>query len=153
MRRLTILGIALGVMLSAPASAQQIVRPCVANSTVGGCAPVTATNPFPVTGSGSVAGSPNPLTTTETKVTIASTNVFQAALAASATRKGCTVQYLTGGGFFGYVFLGTSPADTTTSFELANGQTLNCNVGGLGVATDAVNVTGTTGDVFIVSSQ
>lgn len=92
-------------------------------------------------------------TTTEAKVTIAVTNTYQQALAASAPRTGCTIQYIAVAGSKGYVFFGSAPADTTTSFQLTNGQSINCAIGGIAVATDAVQVTGTGTDIFVVSNQ
>jgi len=91
-------------------------------------------------------------TTTEAKVTVAVTNTYQQALAASATRKGCTIQYIAVGGTKGFVFFGSAPADTTTSFQLANGQTASCNAPGV-TLTDAVQVTGTGTDIFVVTNQ
>lgn len=95
----------------------------------------------------------NPKTTTQAKVTIAVTNTYQQAIASSASRVGCTIQYIAVAGTKGYVFLGAAPADTTTSFQLTNGQTLNCNIGGVAVAQDAIQVTATATDIFIVANQ
>lgn len=94
-----------------------------------------------------------PLTTTQAKITIAVTGTYQQALPSTVGRKGCTVQYIAVAGTKGFVFLGAAPPNTTTSFQLTNGQSLNCAVGGLGVASDAINVTATTNDIFIVSNQ
>lgn len=105
------------------------------------------------TPSGTQTVGPVGKTTTEAKVTVAVTNTYQQALASSATRFGCTIQYIAVAGTKGYVFFGSSPADTTTSFQLTNGQTISCAVGGVVVATDAVQVTGTGTDIFIVSNQ
>lgn len=90
-------------------------------------------------------------TTTQAKLTVSVTNTYQQALASSATRKGCLIQ--NNGSNTGFVFFGAAPADTTTSFKLAPGQPISCSVGGLAVATDAVQITGTSGDVFVISSQ
>lgn len=106
-------------------------------------------NKFLKTVPGAVLGK----TTTGTKATVAVTNTYVQALASSATRTGCTIQYIAVAGTKGYVFFGSAPADTTTSFQLTNGQSLNCAIGGLGVATDAVQVTGTATDIFVVSTQ
>ena len=106
----------------------------------------SATNPLWV--------APRAVTSTLAKITIAITNTYQQALAAAASRTGCTVQYIAVAGTKGYVFFGTvTPSDTTTSFQLTNGQSLNCAVGGSAVATDAVQVTGTATDIFVVSNQ
>jgi len=86
------------------------------------------------------------------KVTVAVTNTFIQALA-SGSRNGCTVQYNgTTTGFL--IFQNTTPADTTTAFKLTGGQTVNCAVGGGGaILTDQILVTGTAGDVFVVTVQ
>lgn len=99
-------------------------------------------------GSGSVGK-----TTTEAKVTVSVTNTFQQALASASGRAGCTLQYIAVAGTKGFVFFGASPSDTTSSFQLTNGQSINCAVGGQAVATDAIQVTGTATDIFIVSNQ
>ena len=92
-------------------------------------------------------------TTTQAKVTISVTNTFQQALASASTRAGCTLQYIAVAGSKGYVFFGSAPGDTTTSYQLTNGQSISCAIGGFGVATDAVQVTATGTDIFVVSNQ
>jgi hypothetical protein len=87
------------------------------------------------------------------KVTVSVTNTYQQALASSTTRYGCTIQYVAVAGTVGYVYFGSAPADTTTSFQLSNGQSINCGAGGGAVATDAIQVTGTATDIFVVSQQ
>lgn len=141
------------LLLAAQAHAQtpQTVRIC--NGTQPNCPLVGSANPLPVTGSGGTQSGPIGKTTTQAKVTVSVTNTYQAALASSPTRVGCSLQYVAVAGTKGYVFFGTSPADTTTSFQLTNGQSINCAVGGVAVATDAINVTGTATDIFIVSAQ
>lgn len=99
---------------------------------------------------GTVTATQQTGTTTEAKVTIAVTNTYQQALAASATRKGCTIQ--NNGTHIGYVFFGSVPADTTTSFQLQPGQPISCS-GGSVLLTDAVQITGTAGDIFVVANQ
>jgi hypothetical protein len=91
-------------------------------------------------------------TTTGAKVTISVTNTYQQALASSGTRKGCTIQYIAVAGIKGYVFFGSAPGDTTTSFQLTNGQSINCQTPGV-TLTDAVQVTATATDIFVVSNQ
>lgn len=88
---------------------------------------------------------------TQTKLTIAVTNTYQQALASSSSRKGCLLQ--NNGTHTAYVFFGAAPADTTTSFQLSAGQGISCAVGGIATLGTAVNVTGTAGDVIVVSSQ
>lgn len=149
MRYLGLLGL---LLLWVTSAAAQDVHQWWQCSTAGGpsnwCS-VSNANPMPVT----TTSSGNGKTTTEAKVTVAVTNTYQTALASSASRTGCTVQYIGVAGTKGYVFFGTSPADTTTSFQLSNGQALNCAIGGTAVATDAIQVTGTGTDIFIVSNQ
>lgn len=109
---------------------------------------------FANTASGQGPSQPYRATTTEAKVTIAVTSTFQVALTANTARKGCTIQFIGGAGTSGFVFLGSvTPADTSTSFKLTVGQSLNCAIGGIGLATDQILVTGTQNDVFVISSQ
>lgn len=108
---------------------------------------------FPSEDGSTIGIAPSRRTTTQAKTTIAVTNTYIQALAASTTRMGCTIQYIAVVGTKGFVFFGASPADTTTSFQLTNGQSINCALGGTGVATDAVQVTATGTDIFIVSNQ
>ncbi len=110
-------------------------------------------------GSASISGSvnataitiPNGAATTSTGLTVSSTNAFQQALAASTTRKSCTIQYL--GTSTGRVHFGTLGAATTPlALVLGPNQPAYCGANGV-VSTSAVNVTGTTGDYFLILSQ
>lgn len=95
-----------------------------------------------------------PVTTTETGGTVTTHGTFQAALASAGGRKGCTVQNTSAD--VEYVFFGaTVSATTTNSFQLAAGQSINCAVGGLSVATDNIAISSKTTDgaAFVVSSQ
>jgi hypothetical protein len=90
-------------------------------------------------------------TSTQTKVTITTGGTYQQYLASNTARKGCTIQFITAA-HTGYVFFGAAPADTTTSFQLSPGQTLNCTVGN-DVLTDAIQLTSSNNsDVFVVNS-
>ena len=90
-------------------------------------------------------------TTTVANSTIAVTNTFQAALAASTARKGCLFQNQ--GTHVMYAFFGAiGGATTAKSIQIQAGQTLSCNTG-LIVLTDAFNITGTAGDAYVVNSQ
>ncbi len=94
---------------------------------------------------------PNGAATTSTGLTVSSTNAFQQALAASTTRKSCTIQYL--GTSTGRVHFGTLGAATTPlALVLGPNQPAYCGANGV-VSTSAVNVTGTTGDYFLILSQ
>jgi len=68
-------------------------------------------------------------------------------------RNGCTIQYV--GNNIGYVYFGANaPMNNNASFQLSSsfGRVMNCQWGGIVVA-DPIWVTGTTGDVFVVSIQ
>lgn len=122
MNRFLLILLALAAFLADPAFAQQSVR----------------------TQSTTVA-------TTQTKGTIAVTNTFQQALSASGPRLGCTIQ--NNGTHTMYVFFGdTTPADTTTSFQVAPGGSIYCSAGVV-VLYGQVLITGTANDVFVVSNQ
>lgn len=150
MRRL-LATLLLSLLWVTDAGAQATVRPCVTTGT-NSCPPVSATNPMPITGTVTANSDPTGTTSTQVKVTIAVTNTFQTALAASSTRLGCLLQ--NNGSNAAYVFFGSStPADLTTSFKLTTGQAISCAVGGVIVATDQIQVTGTANDVLVVSSQ
>lgn len=158
--------------LASPAVAQSVTRLCVEGATASQCQSVTSSFPLPVTNTpsatpttvdltrvlGTALSATNPVpvgpsvaTTTHVGSTIAVTNTFQAALAASATRKGCMLQ--NNGGNAMYVFFGAiGSATTSNAVKLAAGQTVSCNAGNI-VLTDAVNVTGTATDAYVVTSQ
>lgn len=107
---------------------------------------------WPAFGQSSVRTRPSGFTTVVAKATIASTNVYQLALAGSNARLGCTIQ--NNGTHTVYVFFGTAaPSDTTNSIQLAAAQALYCGDVGGTVAIDPVWITGTSGDVVVVNSQ
>lgn len=119
---------------------------CFLQTDVNGVLKTTGTG-----GGGSVTVAPIGKTTTTVNSTISITNTFQAALAASATRAGCTLQNT--GTHVQYIYFGTiGSATTSNAFQISAGQTISCTVG-LVVLTDAVNITGTAGDGYIVASQ
>jgi hypothetical protein len=90
-------------------------------------------------------------TTTTVNSTISVTNAFQAALAANTGRAACVLQNT--GTHTMYVYFGVlASATTSNGFQIAPGQTISCNVPGV-VLQDAVNITGTAGDGYIVTSQ
>ena len=85
-----------------------------------------------------------PATTTNASGTIATGGVFQSILASNAARVGCLVQNPTTATEPLYVFFGLNASATTAkSISLAAGASVNCAVGGLGVATDNVSATAT----------
>lgn len=90
-------------------------------------------------------------TTTTASGTIAVTNTFQTALALQSTRNNCTLQNQ--GTHTMYVHFGVlADATLAKAFQLAAGQAITCSNPGV-VLTDAVNVTGTSGDAYVVTSQ
>lgn len=95
---------------------------------------------------------PQPGTTTMAAVSVATANIFQTVLAASASRKGCAIQYT--GATIGYVYFGAiGGASKAASFQLTPGASINCGTPSV-VLTDNVSVTSATGgDTFVVSSQ
>lgn len=91
-----------------------------------------------------------PFSSTQIKVTM--TGSFVQALAKAPGRSGCTIQ--NNGTHTMFIFFGdATPADTTTSFQLAAGQAMNCTMGGLATITDQALIEGTSSDVAVVSSQ
>lgn len=95
---------------------------------------------------------PQGATTTTAGGSIAVTNTFQQALAANANRRSCLLQNK--GSNTMYVYFGAiGSATTPLGLELSNKASVSCaSFSGI-VATDAVNVTGTSGDLFVVTSQ
>lgn len=92
-------------------------------------------------------------TTTQTGSTVTTHGTFQAALASSASRKGCMVQNTSAD--VEYVFFGaTGSATTSNSFQLAAGQSISCNAGTT-VLTDNVAISSkvTDGATYAVASQ
>lgn len=141
--------LALAMMAALPAAAQnEFPTPQAGKAVVGVgiLCPNASGQMIPCAGGGGTA------TTTAASGTIAVTNTFQAALASSASRRGCVLQNQ--GTHTMFVFFGAIGSATTgTSLQVAPGQTVSCsNAGGL-VLTDAVNVTGTSGDAYVVDSQ
>ena len=83
--------------------------------------------------------------------TVASTGSFQQLLA-SSPRFNCTIQYT--GSNTGYVYFGPiANATTTNAIQLSNKQSVSCSNADGTVLTDAVNVSGTTGDTFLATQQ
>ena len=99
------------------------------------------------------APAPYQLNTLTANSTISVTNTFQAALAVqTGGRHGCLIQNT--GTHTQYVYFGAiASATTSNAFQLSPGQTIACaSVYGV-VAQDAVNITGTAGDGYVVTSQ
>jgi hypothetical protein len=103
--------------------------------------------------SGSSAQQPVPVAQNPppASVTISVTNTFVQALP-SQRRNGCAIQYT--GSNTGYVYFGLiTSASTADSIQLSAKQSVSCANTNSTTATDAVNVTGTSGDTFVVLQQ
>ena len=114
-------------MASTAASAQQLPPNYMGNVGVRGATTITANSAISVT------------------------NTFQPALAADTARLACLLQNT--GTHVEYVYFGTlANATTSNAFQISAGQMISCNAPGV-VLQDAVNVTGTSGDSYVVTSQ
>jgi hypothetical protein len=107
---------------------------------------------------------PAPLTSAQIGTTIAVTNTFQIALAASAwvanptpgaqARQGCLLQ--NNGTHSMYVYFkktGAAVASLTNSFILQANGLMNCNSISGGVLQDEIDISGTSGDAYVLISQ
>ena len=98
-----------------------------------------------------------PLTSSNLSGTVSVTNTFQSIQVLTAGRNGCSIQNNGTNSmwvFFGPIGSATKahsfllPASTSTSSFV-----VGCAVGGLGVLTDQVSITGTSGDAFVANFQ
>lgn len=86
-----------------------------------------------------------------TNGTITVTNTFQSIITQNTNRRGCTIQNT--GTHTMFVFFGAiGSATTSNSIQINGGQIVNCQVGGI-ILQDAVSITGTAGDPFVVNIQ
>lgn len=94
-------------------------------------------------------------TTTQTSATVTTGGTFQAAIASSTTRKGCTIQNTSALAEPLFVYFGAiGSATTANSFSLASGASIQCATASLAVITSAVNVTAaTTTHAFVIGVQ
>jgi hypothetical protein len=93
-----------------------------------------------------------PLTSTNLASTVSVTNTFQSIQVATAGRNGCTVQNNDTNSM--WVFFGAiGSATKAKSIVLAAGQAVSCAVGGLGVLTDQISITGTATGVYFAAVQ
>jgi hypothetical protein len=104
-----------------------------------------------------VVGSMAPLTSSNLSGSVSVTNTFQSVQSLTTGRIGCAIQ--NNGANPMYVYFGPIgsaskahafllPASTSTSSFV-----VGCAVGGLGVLTDQVSITGTSGDAFTANFQ
>jgi len=97
----------------------------------------------------SVAQQVSQSATTVYNSTITVTNTFQTLLADNSDRKGCLLQNQ--GSHVMYVGVNGSPT-TSNSFIVQAGQTFSCLAPGIRV-TQLLQITGTSGDAFVLWSQ
>lgn len=79
--------------------------------------------------------------------TITATGTFQTVLNQDFNRKGCRIQNKSAANAM-QVFVGNGTATANTSFQLAVGATFDCTMPGGGALSDAIQITGTIGDVY-----
>jgi len=96
-----------------------------------------------------------PLTSTNLSSTVAVTNTFQSIQVLTSGRNGCTIQNQSTADTMWVFFGPIGSATKATSFELdtSHGLAISCAVGGLGVLTDQVSITGTATDAFTANFQ
>lgn len=167
MRALRSLLLLAGVLAPLTALAQTASSPWVANGVnatggttycqVGTTAPNTCNMPVSATVSASVSVAP--LTSTNLSGTISVTNTFQSIQASTAGRNGCLIQNNSTANEMWVYFGAIGGATKGKSFGLppgtstAPGGSISCSVGGLGVLTDQVSITGTATDAFTANFQ
>jgi hypothetical protein len=145
--------------LSTPTYAQQTMKICVdgTNSANPGnsCVPVTSTSPLPVNASVSASVAVAPLTSSNLSSTVAVTNTFQSIQVSTAGRNGCLIQNQSTSNTMWVYFGAIGGATKAKSFQLdtSHGLAISCSVGGLGVLTDQVSITGTATDAFTANFQ
>lgn len=95
------------------------------------------------------------LTSSNLASSVAVTNTFQSIQVATAGRQGCLIQNQSTTNAMWVYFGSIGGATKAKSFILdsAHGLAISCAVGGLGVATDQVSITGTATDLFNASFQ
>lgn len=150
---LFVLGLLTCFVHGARAQPQQVVATCgsvtfAAGSGVNGTIDTTGKTCVNASVTVTVAA----LTSTNLSGTIAVTNTFQSIQALTAGRKGCLIQNNSARNM--YVFFGTMASATlTNTYILAAGTSISCAVGGLGVSTDQVSITGTATDAYFANFQ
>lgn len=96
-----------------------------------------------------------PLTSSNLSSTIAVTNTFQSIQVSTGGRNGCLIQNQSTTDPMWVYFGAIGGATKAKSFELdsTHGLAISCSVGGLGVLTDQVSITGTSTDGFTANFQ
>ena len=97
----------------------------------------------------------SPLTSTNLSSTISVTNTFQPIQVSTGGRNGCLIQNQSTTDPMWVYFGAIGGATKAKSFELdtSHGLAISCSVGGLGVLTDQVSITGTSTDGFTANFQ
>lgn len=111
---------------------------------------------LPISGSGgTISVVVAPLTSTNLSGTVTTTNTFQSIQTSTAGRKGCTIQNQSSTDpmwvFFGPI--GSATKATAFQLDATHGEAISCAVGGLGVLTDQVSITGTSTDAYVANFQ
>jgi hypothetical protein len=147
-----VLGVAfLLAALWAPASHAQSVNLFCLNS-LNKWVPASPSAPCPVSATVSASVAVAPLTSTNISGTVAVTNTFQSIQVSTAGRNGCLVQ--NNGTHTMWVYFGAiGSATEAAAYQLAAGLSVSCAVGGIGVLTDQVSITGTATDAFFANFQ
>jgi hypothetical protein len=112
-------------------------------------APPTAINGVPVTCTNCSPSAPTGASSNPSNGTIAVTNTFQSLIAQNSTRKACS--YQNQGTHTMYFSVAVSPT-LANSFQVPAQWTFNCTNANV-VITDAISITGTSGDAFSGSWQ
>jgi hypothetical protein len=106
-------------------------------------------------GGGSVSVTVAPLTSTNAAGSIAVTSTFQSIQVSTAGRNGCLIQNQSTTNPMWVYFGAIGGATKAKSFLLdsTHGLAISCSVGGLGVLTDQVSITGTAADLYNANFQ
>ncbi len=108
-----------------------------------------------ITNAASASVTVAPLTSSNLASSIAVTNTFQSIQVATGGRNGCTIQNQSTANTMWVYFGAIGGATKAKSFLLdtSHGLAISCSVGGLGVLTDQVSITGTSGDLYNANFQ
>lgn len=97
-----------------------------------------------------------PLTSTNLSGTISVSNTFQSIQVLTAGRNGCLIENQSTTDVMWVFFGPIGSATKTTAFPIGGGSfppAISCAVGGIGVLTDQVSITGTSADAFTANFQ
>lgn len=96
-----------------------------------------------------------PLTSSNLSSTVAVTNTFQSIQVLTAGRNGCTIenQSTTNAMWVFFGAIGSATKGSSFILDTSHGLAISCAVGGLGVLTDQVSITGTAADAYVANFQ